>query len=139
MSILQRLEKLWVNKIHPTYEGKRKYLIKQGAKIGVGKFSSGGTPIRMDKVAPVKIGDNVYVGMGAYIMPGVTIGNNVIVAAGAIVTRDVEDNIIVGGIPAKPISTIDEYYERAKNRVEFTTQMTPDEKKRFYQEKYKLN
>ena len=36
MSILQRLEKLWVNKIHPTYEGKRKYLIKQGAKIGVG-------------------------------------------------------------------------------------------------------
>lgn len=184
MSILQRLEKLWVNKIHLTYEGKRKYLIKQGAKIGVGtrlncltgafgsepylvecgsdclfawdthfvthdggikvlnslgKFSSGGTPIRMDKVAPVKIGDNVYVGMGAYIMPGVTIGNNVIVAAGAIVTRDVEDNIIVGGIPAKPISTIDEYYERAKNRVEFTTQMTPDEKKRFYQEKYKFN
>lgn len=93
----------------------------------------------MDKVAPVKIGDNVYVGMGAYIMPGVTIGNNVIVAAGAIVTRDVEDNIIVGGIPAKSISTIDEYYERAKNRVEFTTQMTPDEKKRFYQEKYKFN
>lgn len=93
----------------------------------------------MDKVAPVKIGDNVYVGMGAYIMPGVTIGNNVIVAAGAIVTRDVEDNTVVGGIPAKHISTIDEYYERAKNRVDFTTQMTRDEKKKFYQEKYKLN
>lgn len=90
----------------------------------------------MDKVAPVKIGDNVYVGMGAYIMPGVTIGNNVIVAAGAIVTHDVEDNTIVGGIPAKPISTIEEYYERAKDRVEYTTKMTPEEKKKFYQEKY---
>ena len=41
------------------------------------------------------------------ILPGVTIGNNVIVAAGAVVTKDVPDNVIVGGVPAKVIKTIE--------------------------------
>lgn len=55
-------------------------------------------PIR---TAPVRIKDNVWIGMGAVILKGVTIGENAIVAAGAIVTKDVPPNAIVAGNPAK--------------------------------------
>ena len=56
---------------------------------------------------PVTIGSDVWIGGNCTILPGVTIGNNVIVAAGAVVTRDVPDNVIVGGVPAKVIRGID--------------------------------
>jgi maltose O-acetyltransferase len=53
--------------------------------------------------APVKIDDYVFVGPRAIILPGVTIGKGAIVAAGAVVTKDVLPFTIVGGVPAKPI------------------------------------
>ena len=56
---------------------------------------------------PVKIGDDVWIGGNVTILPGVTIGNNVVVAAGAVVTKDVPDNCIVGGVPAKKIRDIE--------------------------------
>lgn len=49
------------------------------------------------------IGDNVEFGPGAKVLGGVTVGNNVFVLANAVVTKDVPDNVIVGGIPAKVI------------------------------------
>ncbi len=49
---------------------------------------------------------NAWIGAGATILPGVTIGENAVVAAGAVVSKDVPDNVIVGGIPAKIIKTI---------------------------------
>lgn len=51
---------------------------------------------------------NAWIGAGATILPGVTIGENSIVAAGAVVNKDVPDNTIVGGIPAKPIRSIED-------------------------------
>ncbi|MFP4974620.1 sugar O-acetyltransferase [Paenibacillus sp. CN-4] len=57
---------------------------------------------------PVRIGSNVWIGGRAVINPGVTIGDNVIVASGAVVTRDVPDNVIVGGNPARILRTITE-------------------------------
>ena len=56
---------------------------------------------------PVNIGNDVWVGGNCTILPGVTIGSNVVIAAGAVVTKDVPDNCVVGGIPAKVISTIE--------------------------------
>jgi len=55
------------------------------------------------KTAPVKIGNNVWIGMGAVILKGVTIGDNSVVAAGAIVTRSVPANTIVAGNPAAAV------------------------------------
>jgi acetyltransferase-like isoleucine patch superfamily enzyme len=54
----------------------------------------------------VLIKRNAWIGAGATILPGVTVGENSIVAAGAVVNRDVPPNTIVGGIPAKPLRTI---------------------------------
>lgn len=50
---------------------------------------------------PVIIGDDVWIGANAVILPGVTIGSHVVVAAGAVVTKDVPDGCIVAGVPAK--------------------------------------
>lgn len=53
----------------------------------------------------VLIKKNAWIGAGATILPGVTIGENSVVAAGAVVTRDVPDNCVVGGVPAKIMKT----------------------------------
>lgn len=55
---------------------------------------------------PIIIGDDVWIGANAVILPGVTIGKHCVVAAGAVVTKDVPDNTIVGGVPAKEIKKI---------------------------------
>lgn len=55
--------------------------------------------------APVSIGNRVYVGADALILPGVTVGDDAIVAAGAVVTRDVSPGAVVAGVPARQIST----------------------------------
>lgn len=56
--------------------------------------------------SPVTIGDNVWIGSNVTIVPGVKIGNNSIIAAGAVVTKDVPENVVVGGVPAKYIKDI---------------------------------
>lgn len=53
--------------------------------------------------APVKIQDGAWICIGATILPGVTIGRNAVVAAGSVVSKDVGENMLVGGVPAKPI------------------------------------
>ena len=55
---------------------------------------------------PVVIGDDVWIGANAVILPGVTIGRHCVVAAGAVVTKDIPDNTLVGGVPAKIMKRI---------------------------------
>ena len=55
---------------------------------------------------PVVIGDDVWIGTNAVILPGVTIGSHCVVAAGAVVTKDIPDHTLVGGVPAKVIKII---------------------------------
>lgn len=57
--------------------------------------------------APIVLGRNVWVGANATILRGVTIGDNAVVAAGAVVTKDVAADTIVGGVPAKPLRKIE--------------------------------
>ena len=58
--------------------------------------------------APIVLGRNVWVGSNATILQGVTIGDNAIVAAGAVVTKDIAANTVVGGVPARFIKRIED-------------------------------
>lgn len=58
------------------------------------------------KPSPIKIGDKVWIGSNATILPGVSIGDGAIIAAGAVVTKDVEKNSIIAGVPAKFIRNV---------------------------------
>lgn len=79
----------------------------------------GGNVLRRDHpdfdcFGKVVIGDYVYIGDSALIMPGVTLGDNVLVAAGSVVTKSVPSGKVVAGNPARIVGTIEEYYERNK-------------------------
>lgn len=63
---------------------------------------------------PITIGNNVWIGGSSVVIPGVTLGDNVVVAAGAVVTKSFPDNVVVGGNPARIIKTIEEESEKDK-------------------------
>ncbi|MBN8210240.1 acyltransferase [Bacillus sp. NTK071] len=84
---------------------------------------------RVDKLNKVIIGDNVFIGTRVIVMPGVSIGNNVIIGAGSIVTKSIESNSVVCGVPAKKIMDINDYYGKCKGDVHYTTKMNVSEKR----------
>lgn len=91
----------------------------------------------IDIIRPIHVRNNVYLGRGCIVLPGVTIGNNVVVGAGSIVTRDVPDNSLCVGVPARVIKSVDEYAVTAIKKGHPTKQMTPAEKKSYYTNVYR--
>lgn len=88
----------------------------------------------VDKIGIIRIANNVHIGTNGFIMPGVTIGNNVIIGCCSVVTHDVPDNSVVAGIPARFIETIEEYVEKNGNKFFHSKNMKASEK-----EKYLIN
>lgn len=73
------------------------------------------------KYSCIEICDNVFIGANVIIMGDVKIGSNVIVAAGAIVTKDIPDNSIVAGVPAKVIGDFDSYLQKTMDEERIAT------------------
>jgi acetyltransferase-like isoleucine patch superfamily enzyme len=67
---------------------------------------------RRYRCARIFVGNDVFIGANAIILPGVRIGNRVIVAAGSVVNRSIPDNCVVGGVPARFLRTFDEFERR---------------------------
>lgn len=80
----------------------------------------GGTLLFRDSIPdleitkPIVVGNDVYIGNNVIILPGVHIGDKVIIGAGSVVTKDIPDNSLVVGVPARVIKTADEYLEKIK-------------------------
>jgi acetyltransferase-like isoleucine patch superfamily enzyme len=92
----------------------------------------------LQNFGPIRIDDNAFIGMGAIVLPNVTIGRNAIVAAGAVVTRDVPPNTVVGGVPAKPLMSVEEYKRKMLAKPDAVTiPRDPEDRRRFLQAKYK--
>ena len=70
------------------------------------------------RIANVNIGDVVFIGAGSIIMPGVTIGSNVIVGAGSCVTKDIPDDQVWAGNPARFLSTTQDFLEKHRQALE---------------------
>ena len=97
-------------------------IILDGAKVEFGDnvfvgpncgFYTAGHPIEIDLrnkgleyAKPIKVGDNVWFGGNVVVLPGVTIGNNVTIGAGSVVTKDIPDNSIAYGNPCKKVKDI---------------------------------
>lgn len=72
------------------------------------------------KIGRVNIGDNVFIGAETVILPNVSIGKNVIIGANSTVTKDIPDNSVAVGSPARVISTLDEYLDKEKKSKEIS-------------------
>ena len=77
-------------------------------------FHTSGHPIdaqtrnsAIEYARPIKVGNDVWIGAGVHVCPGVTIGNNVVIGAGSVVVRDIPDNSIAVGDPCRVIKKID--------------------------------
>lgn len=60
----------------------------------------------LERALPITIGNNCWLGANVSVMPGVKIGNGCVIAAGSVVTKDIPDNSIAAGVPAKVVKTI---------------------------------
>ena len=69
------------------------------------------------RIANVKIGNRVFIGAAAIILPGVTIGDDVVIGAGSVVSKDIPNNSLAVGSPAKVICSLDTYIEKEKLKM----------------------
>ena len=74
------------------------------------------------KIGRVTIGNNVFIGAESVVLPGVTIGNNVIIGANSTVTKDIPDNSVVVGSPARILCSLDEYLAKERTKMETSPQ-----------------
>lgn len=86
------------------------------------------------KYGAVRIGDNCNISWNVTIMPGVVIGKNCVIAAGAVVTKNVPPGTVWGGVPAKQIETIEEYHKKAAQTLVPTYSMGEEAKKTYLKE-----
>ena len=94
---------------------------------------------KADIFGRIIIGDNVFIGIRSIIMPGVTIGNNVVIGAGSIVTKNIPNNSVACGVPAKVVKTIDEYFQKVSDQMSLTKGMPFENKKMYLQNKFHLD
>ena len=120
------------------------YLISIGSNCqitdGVKMFTHGGGQVLRDTIpdfdafGKIVIGDFVYIGNDSLIMPGVAIGDHVLVAAGSVVTKSIPSGIVVAGNPAKYVCSIEEYKSKNIKYNLNTKHLNLDDKRKILQQ-----
>lgn len=120
--------------------GSEPYLIEIGNNVTLTRgvtfiTHDGGVAVFRDKYpgmnvyGRIKIGNNVFIGVHTIILPGVTIGNNVVIGAGSLVNKDIPDNVVAAGVPAKIIKSILDYQESSLQKACFLSSVDRNERK----------
>ena len=81
-------------------------VVDYGINIHLGENFYSNWNLTMLDVCPICIGNNFWAGGGVIVLPGVTLGNNVVAGAGAVITKSFGDNVVLGGNPARVIKEI---------------------------------
>jgi len=92
----------------------------------------------IDVVAPILVGNNVFIGFNAILLPGVTIGDDCVIAAGAVVSRDIPTGSVAAGVPASPIKTLEAYWEDCREHAFHIRSRSPEEKREILTRHYHL-
>ena len=85
----------------------------------------------------IEIGKNCFIGCRTTILPNVKIGDNTIIGAGSIVTKDIPSNSVACGVPCKVICTIEEYISKHENDFDYIVSTPKEEKKKYLLKKFK--
>lgn len=113
-----------VNLINTTIDWSHGFLVSIGNRVtltGVKILTHDGStqiPFGVSRVGKVTIGDEVFVGHGTIILPNVRIGSRVVVGAGSVVTKDIPDNSVAAGNPARVIGTYDDFLKKHSAQME---------------------
>ena len=131
----------------PATFGSEPYLVRLGNHVTVTSgvrfvTHDGGVWVFREKIpeidvfGPVRVGNNVFIGLNSILLPGVTVGNNVIIGAGSVVNRDVPDNSVVAGVPAKIIKNVDAYWTGVAGKAVYIRSRTDSEKRVFLEQQF---
>ncbi len=85
----------------------------------------------LDVFGRISVGNNVFIGIRAIILPGVAIGDNCVVGAGSVVTRSVPQGTVIAGNPARPLCTIEQYRAKVATKAARIRSMPAAEKRRW--------
>lgn len=84
----------------------------------------------IDVLAPIVVGDNVFLGARTLILPGVTIGSDCVIGAGSVVTKDIPAGHVAVGVPCRPLKPISDYWDSIRSKAMMIRGLSPDEKRR---------
>ena len=94
------------------------WLLTIGDDVTLAHDASTKKALGYTRIGVVNIGNNVFIGASSTILPGISIGNNVVIGANSVVSRDIPDDSVAIGNPAKVICTYDEFVSRKKKELE---------------------
>lgn len=120
--------------------GTEPYLVRVGDSVTISEgvifvTHDGGLRVHRDEhpdaflYAPITIEDGAFIGARAVLLPGVTVGRRAVVGAGAVVARSIPAETVAVGVPARPVKSIEEYWEGARDRLISTAGLSAEEKR----------
>ncbi len=130
--------------------GSESYLVEIGDKVTIAEgvrfiTHDGGVGVLRRKhpgvnvFGKIQIQDNCFIGVNCIIMPGVCIGRDSVIGAGAVVTRNVERGTVVAGVPAKKICSIEDYEDKVLKHCVYLETQSPLDKKKIVQEFFRTS